>query len=149
VNGLMLGGFAAHFANHGLAYDFSAAIAAHGVLEIMAVVLAGGAGMRLGLSLAVPGDLTRGASLRAGAREAVLLVLGTIPMFIVAGVVEGFLTPTDLPHLMKIGTGLGLGLSAAAYLLLAGQGQEAEGEEHGRVRPTGRGTAPLKAGGSP
>jgi uncharacterized membrane protein SpoIIM required for sporulation len=119
-NSMMLGGFAAHFANHGLSYPFWSFILPHGVLEIMAILLASGAGLRLGISLAIPGPLTRLASLRQGAREAVLLVLGTIPMFIVAGTIEGFVTPSHLPNDAKILLGVSAGLTALAYLLLVG-----------------------------
>ena len=123
INGMMLGGFAAHFANHGLSYPLWSFLAPHGVLEILAILIAATAGLRLGLSLAVPGSLTRKASLQAGAKEAVLLVLGTIPMFIIAGVVEGFVTPSELPGAAKIILGLMLGAAAMAYLLLAGHGR--------------------------
>ena len=128
-NAMMVGGFAAHFANHGLSYAFWSFIAPHGVLEIMAVLIAAAAGLRLGISLAVPGRVTRLASLRIGAREAVLLVLGTIPMFIVAGTIEGFVTPSHLPGAPKIALGLATGGTALACLLLLGHG------DAGRTEP--------------
>ncbi len=121
-NSMMLGGFAAHFCNHGLSYDFWSFIAPHGVLEIFAILLSAAAGLRLGLSLAMPGQLTRSASLRLGARDAVLLVLGTIPMFVLAGVVEGFVTPSYLPGAAKIVLGVALGLLTIGYLTSAGRG---------------------------
>lgn len=120
VNAVMLGAFAAHFDNHQLGFAFWSFITAHGVLEIMAILVSAAAGLRLGLSLALPGRLTRGASLRAGARDAVLLVLGTIPMFIVAGAIEGFVTPTFLPGGLKIAIGWLVWALAMAYLLLVG-----------------------------
>lgn len=120
-NSMMLGGFAAHFANHGFAYEFWSFIAPHGCLEIFAIIVAAAAGLRLGLSLAIPGDLKRSASLRTGASQAVMLVLGTIPMFIVAGLVEGFITPSYIPGAIKIILGVTLLLATLAYLMLAGQ----------------------------
>lgn len=120
-NSMMLGGFAAHFANHGLAYDFWSFIVPHGVLEIFAILVSAGAGLKLGLSLAIPGQLTRSASLRAGARDAVLLVLGTIPMFILAGIVEGFVTPSYLPGAVKIVYGVTLEILTLAYLTMIGR----------------------------
>ncbi len=120
-NGMMLGGFAAHFANHGLQFSFWTFILPHGALEIFAILLAAAAGLRLGLSLAVPGALTRSASLRAGARDAVFLVLGTVPMFVVAGMVEGFITPSDLPGVPKLILGLTLLALTLLWLLLAGR----------------------------
>ncbi len=124
-NGMMLGGLAAHFANHGLSYPFWSFIMPHGVLEIMAILIAGAAGLRMGLSLAMPGNLSRLSSLQAGAKEALLLVLGTIPMFVIAGTIEGFLTPSYLPGGAKIAVGLVAGGSVAAYLLLGGRRAQA------------------------
>jgi uncharacterized membrane protein SpoIIM required for sporulation len=121
-NALMIGGLAGHFANHGLSYPFWSFILPHGVLEILSILIAGAAGLRLGLSLAMPGRLSRGASLRAGAREALLLVLGTIPMFIVAALIESFVTPTYAPAGLKLAVGLLAGATAAAYLALVGRG---------------------------
>ncbi len=120
-NSMMLGGFAGHFANYGLTYEFWSFIAPHGVLEIFAILISAAAGLKLGLSLAIPGKLTRAASLRAGAHDAVLLVLGTIPMFIVAGMIEAFITPTYLPGFIKIWIGVCAALLTIAYLLLAGR----------------------------
>jgi len=123
VNAAMLGAFAAHFANHGLSYPLLCFILPHGLLEIMAILIAAAAGFRLGLSLAIPGALTRKASLRAGAAQAALLVAGTIPMFCVAGMIEGFVTPSGLPGGVKIAIGLSAGGLALLYLLLAGRGE--------------------------
>jgi uncharacterized membrane protein SpoIIM required for sporulation len=121
VNALMLGGMMALFTNYGLGGEFILCIMPHGILEIMAVLIASAAGLRLGLSLAIPGRLTRGASLRAGGREALLLVLGTIPMFIVAGTIEGFVTPSYLPDVVKAAVGAVAATMAVLYLLLAGR----------------------------
>lgn len=120
-NSMMLGGFAGHFANHGLSYEFWSFIAPHGVLEIFAILVSAGAGLRLGLSFTIPGQLKRGASLRVGAIDAVLLVLGTIPMFVVAGIIEGFITPTYIPGVIKILLGVFVAFLTIAYLLLAGR----------------------------
>ncbi|NLH43329.1 MAG: stage II sporulation protein M [Planctomycetes bacterium] len=122
ANAMMLGGFAAHFANHGLSYPLWSFLAPHGVLEIFAILVSAAAGLRLGLSLAVPGSMTRGASLRAGAREAVLLVLGTIPMFLIAGFIEGFITPSYIPGIAKIVLGVTVASVVIVYLLFVGRG---------------------------
>lgn len=122
LNGMILGAFAAHFANHGLGYPLLCFILPHGFLEILAILIAAAAGLRLGISLAIPGAVTRKASLRVGAKEAVLMVLGTIPMFAVAGMVEGFVTPAHLPGAVKIAVGLVTGGAAVAYLLFVGHG---------------------------
>jgi uncharacterized membrane protein SpoIIM required for sporulation len=121
LNAMMLGGFTAHFVNHGYAFELWSFIVPHGALEIFAILVSGAAGLRLGLSLAIPGAVTRKTSLRAGAREAVLLVLGTIPMFIVAGVIEGFVTPSWIVGEAKIIIGIGAVAAFLAYLLVMGR----------------------------
>ncbi len=125
-NAMMLGGFAGHFANHDLHYPFWSFIAPHGVLEILTILIAAAAGLRLGFSLVIPGHWTRRASLNNGAREAVLLVLGTIPMFIAAGIIEGFITPSELDGRIKIAIGLTVGAVAMLYLLLGGRTRHRE-----------------------
>jgi len=124
-NGMILGAFFGHFANSQLAYELWCFLAPHGVLEILTILIAAAAGLRLGLSLAIPGRLTRMASLRAGAREAVLLVLGTLPMFVIAGIIESFLTPSYLSGELKIAVGLLVGITAMAYLLAVGRASTA------------------------
>ncbi len=124
ANAVMLGALASHFANHGLSYPFWSFITPHGALEIMAILIAAAAGLRLGLSLVIPGGLTRGASLRTGAREAVLLVLGTVPMFVIAGTIEGFVTPSYLSGALKIALGLTVAGAVLAFLLTAGRATE-------------------------
>ena len=121
TNAMMLGGFAAHFTNHGLSYPLWSFIAPHGVLEIFAILVSAAAGLRLGFSLALPGRMTRSASLRLGARDAVLLVLGTIPMFSIAAFIEGFITPSYLPGIVKIVLGVTVAAVVIAYLLLVGR----------------------------
>lgn len=120
VNGVMLGAMSAHFANSALAYPFWSFVLPHGCLELFAIVIAAAAGLRLGLSLVVPGHLTRKAALRSGAREAVQMVLGTVPMFVVAGAIEGFITPSHLPGPAKIALGVTVLATALVYLAWAG-----------------------------
>ena len=141
INGVMLGTFFGHFANHGLTYTSCSFIIPHGALEIFAIVVSAGAGLRLGLSLAAPGRLTRRASLRQGAREAVRLVLGTIPMFVVAGAIESVITPSHLPGPAKIAIGVLTLAGTLAYLLGMGRHGPAVGQ------PTTAG--PVTTGASP
>ncbi len=125
VNGIMLGTFFAHFTNHSLAWEVWSFLTPHGALEIFAILVSACAGLRLGLSAVLPGQLTRGESLRQGAREAVLLLLGTVPMFILAGAVESYVTPSYLPGGVKILLGLSLLGATLAYLLVCGRCKEA------------------------
>jgi uncharacterized membrane protein SpoIIM required for sporulation len=95
-NGLIVGGLAAVYWHAGMTYDFWAFIVPHGMVELAAIFIAGGAGLLMGYKLFVPGKYTRGYQLKENAKRSVQLFLGTIPLFIIAGVIEGFITPAAL-----------------------------------------------------
>lgn len=118
-NGLMLGVLAALYAQAGLSLEFWSLIIPHGALELTAICVAGGAGLVLGKALLLPGDLTRTQAVRAVAKEAAMLVLGTIPMFVVAGLIEGFFTPISLDPVVKLVAGFGV-LGIAVLYVVAG-----------------------------
>jgi uncharacterized membrane protein SpoIIM required for sporulation len=122
MNGLMLGGFVGFFVNYGLGYPLLAFLSAHGMLEIFAILVVSGAGLRMGLALAMPGGLRRSAALRIGARDALSLLAGTVPMFLLAGLIEGFVTPSYLPGGAKIAIGITALSAVVGWLLLAGRG---------------------------
>jgi uncharacterized membrane protein SpoIIM required for sporulation len=109
--GLLAGGFQAA----GKAWTFWSLVLPHGLLEIVAICIAGGAGLRMGWALVEPGDKPRVAALGEEARDAVVVVVGVIPAFAVAAAIEGFVTGrTGLP-LLEVLIG---GLVAFAYLAL-------------------------------
>jgi len=95
-NGIIIGTLAALFWHHEKSYDFWAYIVPHGMIELTAIFIAGGAGLLMGYKLFVPGHYTRGYQLKHHAKRSVQLLLGTIPLFIIAGVIEGFITPADI-----------------------------------------------------
>lgn len=88
-NGLMLGAFLAVFEAKGLGFNLAAWLMIHGTTEILAICIAGAAGMRIGLALAFPGTLTRMEAMVAAGRVAATAVLGTVIMLAVAGLLEG------------------------------------------------------------
>lgn len=102
VNGVMLGSLAAVYALQGQSLLFWALILPHGIMELTAIFIAAAAGLILGRALLMPGDYTRMDSLRKGGRSALVLVMGTIPMFIAAALIEGFLTPSALEPVIKL-----------------------------------------------
>ncbi len=110
TNGLILGVLAAIFQTSGRVAMFWSLIVPHGVTELLAIFIAGGAGLLFAHKLLAPGSLKRSTAVRLGAQNAALLMLGTVPMFIVAGTIEGFFTPAPLPisvkYLMAVATGL-------------------------------------------
>ena len=70
-----------------------AIMAPHGVLELSAIIISGGAGFMIGYALISPGELTRRDAVVLAAREAVKLMLGVVPMFLMAGLIEGTISP--------------------------------------------------------
>jgi uncharacterized membrane protein SpoIIM required for sporulation len=119
-NGLMLGILAGAAQSLGFAGNLWGFVAAHGVIELSVIFIAGGAGLQLGWSVIRPGLLTRRAALTVAARRAMVLLLGCIPLLVIAGTIEGFISPSDLPVAVKLGVALATGILLYGYLLLAG-----------------------------
>lgn len=120
-NGTMLGGIAGAFAHSGIEGVFWATVLPHGALELSAIVVAGGAGLVMGFALWCPGRRTRIRALREDAIKAVQIALGLIPAFIVAGFMEGFITPSEvIPQSVKVAVGVALALGFWAHLFIGG-----------------------------
>jgi uncharacterized membrane protein SpoIIM required for sporulation len=101
-NGIMLGAFQCFFYIKGLFLTSFLTIWIHGTLEISAIIIAGCAGMVLGNGLLFPKTLTRQQSFQINVRRGMKILLGTVPIFIVAGFLEGFVTrQTDMPDILK------------------------------------------------
>ncbi len=96
----------------------------HGVIELSCIFIAAGAGMLIGYALINPGDLTRGAALKKNGLEAVRLAIGCACLLVIAGIIEGFLSPSALPPFVKFGTGILTGIAMYSYLLLVGRDKE-------------------------
>ncbi len=108
LNGLLLGVVLGACWQAGMADQLLSFVAPHGVLELPAIFIAGGAGLLLAKGLLFPGLLPRRASLALEGGRAVRLVLGIIPMLIVAGTIEGFVSPSNLPQRLKYVLAAGL-----------------------------------------
>ncbi|MDQ1140478.1 stage II sporulation protein M [Pedobacter agri] len=110
-NGIMLGSFQYFFFSKGLGIQSVLVIWIHGTLEISAIVLAGAAGLVLGNSFLFPKTYTRMESIIKGAKDGIKIVLGLVPIFIVAAFFESFITRhTEMPLFLSIAI---LGISAA------------------------------------
>lgn len=96
-------------------------VVGHGVLEISTVFFCAGSGMMIGYALINPGDMTRGQAVKKKGIEAVRIVIGSACFLVVAGIIEGFLSPSSLPAAVKIATGVLTGIALYSYLLLAGR----------------------------
>lgn len=95
-NGAMLGTITGLAVGAGNGTTLFTLVVAHGVLELSVIAVAAAAGMMLGASMLVPGDLPRTRSLARAGRHAVEVVIGTVPWFVIAGLIEGFITPAGI-----------------------------------------------------
>ena len=100
----------------GMSLQLWSFVAPHGVLELPAIFIGGAAGFRIAQGLLFPGLLPRRESLARAGLEAVKLILGTIPILIIAGLIEAFVSPTGLPVPLKFSLALALFALLGAYL---------------------------------
>ena len=121
-NGVLLGVVAGLSIGAGNGRPFFELVTAHGVLELSCIVVAGAAGMSLGWSLVEPGTRTRLGALAEEARSSVQLILGTAPWLVLAGLVEGFVTPSGLGLGVVALVGLGLGVLYWTLVVWRGAG---------------------------
>ncbi len=91
-NGVMVGCFETFFAQHGLLGQSLLAVMLHGTLELSAIVVAGAAGLAMGNGWLFPGTYSRIVSFRRAAKRGLKIVVGTVPVFVVAGFIEGYIT---------------------------------------------------------
>jgi uncharacterized membrane protein SpoIIM required for sporulation len=92
-------------------------VAAHGVLELTAIFIAGGAGLMIGLAIVAPGERTRRDALLESGGLAIKLLAGCIPMLIIAGLIEAFISPTPIHPGYKIAVSAVTGIALAIYFL--------------------------------
>ena len=89
----------------------------HAVLEFAAIFIAGGAGLMIGLALIAPGERTRQEALIERSMLAIRLMVGCIPLLIVAGLIEGFISPLPMQTRYKVAVSVASAVMLAAYLL--------------------------------
>ncbi|MGD9630865.1 MAG: stage II sporulation protein M [Pyrinomonadaceae bacterium] len=126
MNGISIGGVIGicYSVNPAFAADLVTFMVAHGVLELTSIFIAGGAGMTIGYALIDPGDLTRRQALKKAGNLATKVVIGCACVLFVAGLIEGFLSPSALPPIVKFATGGLTGLLLFAYVMLAGRREQ-------------------------
>ena len=124
-NGVLIGVIAGLCHVHGLALPLWSFVSPHGYIELTTIFIAGGAGLKLGYALIAPGVLTRKQALTDAAKVAVQLIGGCVVLLVIAGVIEGFVSPSSLPPIVKIGFGFATGVLLFCYLLLMGRSKRA------------------------
>ncbi len=106
---------------HGRAGEFWGLIMPHGTLELTAVFVAGGVGLKLFWSWVEPGDLTRSQSFAREGRTAATVALGLVGVLAVSGCLEAFVTPSPLPTWARIAIGLLAEATFLAYVFVLGR----------------------------
>ena len=102
-------------------------VISHGVIELTCIFIAGGAGLLIGTAVLMPGNLSRGDALKSRGIDAVRLIVGCVPLLVVAGIIEGFISPQPIPSAIKIGIGVITGITLYSYLFLAGRADDDDG----------------------
>jgi uncharacterized membrane protein SpoIIM required for sporulation len=123
TNGLLMGVISAACWHAGMSLQLWEFVAPHGVLELPAIFIAGGAGFMIARGLLFPGSLPRRDALVFYGGQGVKLVLGIIPVLVVAGTVEGFISPSPFPAAVKFAVSGILAILFIVYLSLAGQSE--------------------------
>jgi uncharacterized membrane protein SpoIIM required for sporulation len=126
-NAVSLGVSAAVMAEHGMLGVFFQLILPHGFLELSAVFVAGGVGIRLFWTLLVPGPRSRATALAQEGRAAFTVALGLAVVLFISGLLEAFLTPSGLPWVVKDGIGALVVAGFWAYVFLVGRAAAHEG----------------------
>jgi uncharacterized membrane protein SpoIIM required for sporulation len=148
TNGANIGMAAGVFAAVGEQAKFYGLILPHGLLELSAIVVAGGAGLAVGWAIIDPGDRPRTEALAEQGRRSAVIVLGLALAFVVAGTIEGFVTPSGLPTSMRIAIGTVAAVAFWTYVIVLGRRAAAlgytgafgehEALERARLRQAGR-----------
>ncbi len=125
LNVAVIGGI---MTSHGKAAEFFGLILPHGMLELTAVFVAAGAGLRLFWSWIEPGPRRRSDALASETRSTVVIVLGLVLVLLVSGVIEAFVTPSGLPTWARIGIGAAAEAAFLAYVFIPGRRAVLAGE---------------------
>ena len=141
-NGLLIGVIGVACWLNDMSLSLWSFVAPHGVLELPAIFIAGGAGLRIAQGMLFPGLLSRRDSLAKAGGEAVRLVMGVVPILIVAGSIEGFISPSALPWQWKFTLAGAVAVIFFSYLFFCARGGDAQLRGNSR---TGQENIPIKA----
>lgn len=131
LNGLMIGVIGTACASSGMSLALWSFVAPHGVLELPAIFIAGGAGLRIAEGLLFPGTAPRRDSLARAGTDATRLLVGVVPILMLAGLIEAFVSPTALPPGLKFAMAAALLALLSGYLAQPGRASTAQGRAPG------------------
>jgi uncharacterized membrane protein SpoIIM required for sporulation len=127
ANAANLGVAAGLFHAAGDAGRFWGLLLPHGLLELTAIFIAAGAGLSLGWAVLVPGDRSRRAALADAGRRSIVIVLGLVGVFLLAGLLEAFVTPAPWPAWARVGIGAAVWAAVVGHLVVRGRRAAAHG----------------------
>lgn len=142
-NGLHVGAIAGAATAAGVSGRFYELVLPHGFLELFAICLAGGAGLYLGRAIIRPGDRDRAEALAEATKTSLIVIVGVVPAFLVAAVIEGLLTGVTGSAVFEIGLGLAVAAAYAAWLIVLGRSPASDGAESGGAMARPVTAAPL------
>lgn len=129
TNALNLGVVGGVMVGHDRSDTFFGLLLVHGLLELTCVFVAAGVGLRIGWAWIAPGRLrTRGQSVAAAGRSGIAVALGLVPVLLVSGIVEAFVTPAPLPSAVKLLLGTVVWLAFLTYVVVAGSAAAGAGQ---------------------
>lgn len=123
-NGANIGSVLALTYRAGFGNDLVTFMAGHGVIELSCIFIAGGAGLLIGSALIMPGDLSRADALKTRGKDAIRLMMGVAVLLVLAGIIEGFISPAPIDPRIKFSIAAITGIALYAYLLLTGREDE-------------------------
>ena len=120
-NGIMLGAIAAACLRAGMLAPLAEFVIGHGSLELPAIWISAGAGLLMANAMLFPGRYGRRDEIRLQGRTSVRIIVGVVPLLLVAGAIGAFISPSDAPGVAKALLGLCLGFALLGYILLCGR----------------------------
>jgi uncharacterized membrane protein SpoIIM required for sporulation len=117
LNGLLFGAVFGYTHLYGLDGELAAFVSPHGYIELTVIFIAGGAGLRIAWAIIHPGLLRRRDALIRHGQEATLLLVGALPLLLIAGLIEGLISPSSLPSGWKMVFGAMTGLLLHGFLM--------------------------------
>lgn len=121
-NGLIVGGLLGLTSHYGVGFDLATFMIGHGVIELTVIFIAGGSGLMLGWAILQPGLMRRRDALMIASQKAMRLLGGAVPWLVVAGTIEGFISPSEtIEWPVKWAVGIVSGILLYSYLFFAGR----------------------------